>query len=656
MSDIEEKPLARGRKVIDTQEEVGRNAPDTDLDAREYRLFRSLDTYNEGTISVGRLLESLRSIGLSETDARLRETMDALSGLGLRDRLSAPRFCDLIRPNILLIERALQGKIVVPDFAHFCSEIKTIFERTKMNREGEVADYIPELAKVEPDHYGVGLCTVDGQRFAVGETLEDFCVQSCCKPITYCLALEEHGTEYVHRYVGREPSGLNFNELALSQAGEPHNPMINAGAILCSSMIRPDLELKDRFDYLVGYWNSLCGDQEVHFNESVYQSERTTADRNFALGYYMREHKAFPENADMLESLEFYFQACSIDVNVEMLATLAATLANGGVCPTTGERILRTKSVQHCLSLMVSCGMYDFSGEFAFTVGLPAKSGVSGAMIVVVPGVMGICLWSPRLDARGNPIRCVEFCNALVDRFNFHNYDNLTVASEKTDPRISLVQEKAKVGELIWAASKGDHGATHRLIVQGFDQDAGDYDKRTALHLAAAEGREQVVRYLIENGAAINPRDRWNATPLDDAYRHRRENVIGLLEANGGARSASIRDEGHEINVGVDGGRLPTAGASSLVVELIYAASEGDLAAIGRLVACGANLEQADYDFRTPLHLAAAQGHEHIVQYFIDQGVALSPRDRWGGTPIGDARRHGRSRVLQLLENHGVGT
>ena len=627
-------------------------SPESNVDAREYRLFRSLDTHREGKIFVADLLDTFKQVGLNADDGRLRKTMSRLEKFGLRDQLSVQQFCEIIRPNILLVEQALQGKVVIPDFLSFCAQVNDIYESTKQNRDGDVADYIPQLAKIDPELYAVGLCTIDGQRYSIGNSTTDFCVQSCCKPITYCLALEDRGEDYVHKFVGREPSGRNFNELALSEEGKPHNPMINAGAIMCSSMIKPDLDPAARFDHLLNRWTALCGDQKAHFNNSVYQSERNTADRNFALGYYMREHKAFPDSVDMIETLEFYFQCCSIEVDTEMMAVLAATLANGGVCPATGERILRTKNVQHCLSLMVSCGMYDFSGEFAFTIGLPAKSGVSGALFVVIPNVMGLCLWSPRLDARGNSVRGIEFCKELVKRFNLHNYDNLTGVSEKIDPRISRVQQKAKVGELIWAASKGDHGATHRLIVRGFDQDAGDYDSRTPLHLAAAEGRIQVVEYLVENGAEVNPKDRWNETPLGDAHRHRHEQVVDFLQKHGGVRGDSIRDEDHDSDVGVDGASLPPEREMSLVVELIYAASEGDLSAIRRLVAQGARLDQGDYDLRTPLHLAAAEGHEEVVQYFIDQEINLFPRDRWGGTPIGDARRHGHSRVVQLLENH----
>jgi glutaminase len=524
---VERQNVAAMRRVV---------SPESDVDAREYRLFRSLDTHSEGKIFVSDLLDTFKQVGLDVNDGRLYKTMSRLEKFGLRDQLSVEQFCEIIRPNILLVEQALQGKVIIPDFLNFCDQVNDIYEVTKQNPDGDVADYIPQLAKIDPELYGVGLCTIDGQRYSIGNSTTEFCVQSCCKPITYCLALEDRGADYVHKYVGREPSGRNFNELALSEEGKPHNPMINAGAIMCSSMIQPDLDPATRFDHLLNRWTALCGDQKAHFNNSVYQSERNTADRNFALGYYMREHKAFPESVDMIQTLEFYFQSCSIEVNTEMMAVLAATLANGGVCPVTGDRILRTKNVQHCLSLMVSCGMYDFSGEFAFTIGLPAKSGVSGALFVVIPNVMGLCLWSPRLDARGNSVRGIEFCKELVKRFNLHNYDNLTGVSEKIDPRISRVQQKAKVGELIWAASKGDHGATHRLIVRGFDQDAGDYDSRTPLHLAAAEGRIQVVEYLLENGAEVNPKDRWNETPLGDAHRHRHKQVVDFLQKHGGVR------------------------------------------------------------------------------------------------------------------------
>ncbi len=622
------------------------------VDAREHRLFRSLDVENSGEIRVADLLDVVDRVGLSRDDDRIADCLQAVQGYGLRDRVAYEEFCAAIRPNILLVEQALQGNMIIPDFQAFSSRIQAIYEQTSENRTGEVASYIPQLARVDPNRFGVSLCTIDGQRYSVGDARVHFSVQSSCKPMNYCLALEEHGEDGVHTYVGREPSGRDFNELTLNDAGKPHNPMINAGAIMCTSLIRQDLNSSERFDYLLGWWEAMCGNQKVGFSNSVYQSERSTADRNFALGYYMREHRAFPEGTDLLETLEFYFQCCSIEVNAECMAVLAATLANGGVCPTTGERILKTRNVQHCLSLMCSCGMYDFSGEFAFAIGLPAKSSVSGVLMVVIPNVLGLCVWSPTLDANGNSVRGIEFCRELVESFSFHNYDSLTGVSEKLDPRLNWIESKAeKVDQLIWAASKGDIGALHRLIVRGYDQDGADYDRRTPLHLAAAQGQEHVVRYFIENGAKLDPQDRWGGMPLDDARRHGQTAVVELLREHGAETSQEGDDLGQPAVEGVD---APAFAETPRIVELIYAASEGDLVAIQRLVARGINLSGADYDRRTPLHLAAAEGREHVVQYFIDQEVELSPLDRWGGTPLDDASRHGHARVEQLLENHGA--
>ena len=158
--------------------------PTATVDARELALFRSLDVRNCGRVLVADLRDVLEHAGLSEDDPRLRRTMDAIAKEGSPDELSRERFCDVIRPDILLIEQALQGKVVIPDFPELCVEVGRIYESTSSNHEGEVASYIPQLSKVDPDLYGVGVCTVDGQRYSVGDVTEDFCVQSCCKPIT----------------------------------------------------------------------------------------------------------------------------------------------------------------------------------------------------------------------------------------------------------------------------------------------------------------------------------------------------------------------------------------------------------------------------------------------------------------------------------------
>ena len=250
----------------------------------------------------------------------------------------------------------------------------------------------------------------------------------------------------------------------------------------------------------------------------MYHSEKETADRNFALAYFLKEVGAFPKGTDIHQTLDLYFQCCSIEVTTKAMATLAATFAGAGVCPMTGERVLSPASVKHGLSLMLSCGMYNFSGEFAFTVGLPAKSGISGVIMLVVPGVMGISIWSPRLDALGNSVRGVAFCEKLVSLYNFHNFDGVGPASEKTDPRLHAHQEKRYLAlALILASSQGDLDEVKRLIARGASPDVPDYDGRTALHLAAAEGRQEVARYLCRLGANVDVRDRFGRTPRDEA-------------------------------------------------------------------------------------------------------------------------------------------
>ena len=539
--------------------------------------------------------------------------------------------------------------------------------------EGQAASYIPQLNLSEPevDQYGVALCTIDGQRYDMGDAHTFFSLQSTCKPINYCLALEEHGTEVVHSHIGHEPSGDSFNALTLNKHNRPHNPMINAGAIMSSALIHLSdkrRQLREgrvdalaqrgwagaRFDHVMSRWQALCGGEKPRFNTSVYLSEKQTADRNFALGYFMREKGAFPPDVELEDVLDFYFQCCSIEMNAAMMSVVAATLANGGICPLSGERIFRTETVQHCLSLMSSCGMYDYSGEFAFTVGLPAKSGVSGAIMIVIPNVMGICTWSPRLDELGNSVRGLDFCRRLVQTFNFHNYDALTGGSGKKDPRLDpLTQQTSRVNELIWAASKGDLHALQQQVWRGAGLGCADYDRRTPLHLAAAEGQTHVVEFFIEQQSAleldINPYDRWGGTPLDDAYNHGRQEVIDLLERAGGKRGRQALQPPDDLPLPSPSG-VDHAGADAV----IWAASCGDLCAMRRLVAQGSALGNADYDRRTPLHLAAAEGHSHVVQYLLAQGVDVNPQDRWGNTPLADAMRHEQSSVVNCLREAGA--
>ncbi|XP_033471134.1 glutaminase kidney isoform, mitochondrial isoform X3 [Epinephelus lanceolatus] len=391
------------------------------------------------TIPAHKFLTALKATGLRSGDPRLKECMDTLKETlkNTADGVTLDRhlFKKCVQSNIVLLTQAFRKKFVIPDFQSFTSHIDELYESAKDLSGGQVADYIPQLAKFSPDMWAVSLCTVDGQRHTVGDTKVPFCLQSCVKPLKYAVAVHDHSTEYVHSFIGKEPSGLRFNKLFLNDDDKPHNPMVNAGAIVCTSLIKQGASNAERFDYVMNFLKNMAGNEYVGFSNATFQSERESGDRNFAIGYYLKEKKCFPEGTDMTSVLDFYFQLCSIEVTCESASVMAATLANGGICPITGERVLSPEAVRNTLSLMHSCGMYDFSGQFAFHVGLPAKSGVSGGILLVVPNVMGIMCWSPPLDKLGNSVRGIQFCTDLVELFNFHNYDNLRHFAKKHDPR-----------------------------------------------------------------------------------------------------------------------------------------------------------------------------------------------------------------------------
>jgi len=326
-----------------------------------------------------------------------------------------------------------------------------------------------------------------------------------------------------------------FNNLCLDYNNKPHNPLLNSGAIMSSALllhkVSPQLPMSAKFDLVMSYFNKMAAGEKIGFNNSVFLSERDTADRNFALAYFMKENKCFPEGFNLQETLDFYFQTCSMELTCENLSMLGACLANGGTCPTTGERVLSSHVVRDVLSLMHSCGMYNYSGQFAFKVGLPAKSGVSGALVLVVPGVMGVGLWSPPLDSLGNTVRGVNFAEKFINMFNFHRFDNLVHLRSKIDPRKHRYDVcKQNITSLLYSATTGDVTALRRLKGQGMKMGAKDYDGRTALHLAAAEGHLHCVQFLVQS-CDMSPllQDRWGFTPLIEAHRFHHGDVVEFL-------------------------------------------------------------------------------------------------------------------------------
>ncbi|TNN78671.1 Glutaminase kidney isoform, mitochondrial [Liparis tanakae] len=466
-------------------------------------------------VPISYFTSALKKTGLHPSDPRLKDCMEELRHAVNESvnevMMDRDLFHRCVGGNIVLLIQAFRKKFIIPEFDVFAQKINEIYDTVRTQRNGKVADYIPQLAKFSPELWGVSLCTVDGQRHSVGDTKQPFCLQSCVKPLQYAIAVHETGTERVHRYIGMEPSGLKFNMLSLDDEDKPHNPMVNAGAIVISSLIK-----------VMEFVKKMAGQEYVGFSNAMFQSEKETADRNFAIGYYMKEKKCFPTGADMIDSLDFYFQLCSIEVTCESASVMAATLANGGICPITGERVLSAEAVRNTLSLMHSCGMYDFSGQMAFHVGLPAKSGVSGAILLVIPNVMGVMCWSPPLDRVGNSVRGIHFCQELVSVFNFHNYDNLRHFVKKQDPRRPDGDDRNKsVFNLMFAAYSGDVSALRRFI------------RSEDLMLCCNEfnGHKDVVTFLTEI-CKVDPfvEDRWGNLPVDDAMQFRHEEVVKVLK------------------------------------------------------------------------------------------------------------------------------
>ena len=292
---------------------------------------------------------------------------------------------------------------------------------------GEIASYIPELTRANPSWLGIAIVTVDGHVYQVGDSRQTFTIQSISKAITYGLALEDRGLEHVLSRVGVEPSGEAFNSISLEpETGRPLNPMINAGAIATTGMIMakedvpPMTRILDAFGRYTG--------RKMEVDEKVYRSESDTGHRNRAITHLLYGHGIIDRPPE--EVLDLYFRQCSILVTARDLAVMGACLANNGVNPISGVVALQSHYVKKVLSVMSTCGMYDYSGGWVFDVGMPAKSGVAGGIMAVLPGQFGLGVFSPPLDAKGNSVRGIEACKRLSSDLSLHFFHVARSTSE----------------------------------------------------------------------------------------------------------------------------------------------------------------------------------------------------------------------------------
>ncbi len=304
--------------------------------------------------------------------------------------------------------------------------------------DGQVATYIPELGHANPDWFGIAVATVDGQVYEVGDSRQEFTIQSISKPLVYGQALEAVGLKQVLARVGVEPSGEAFNSISLDpKTGRPLNPMINAGAIATSGLVpgASPAERQARMLELLGEFAA----RDLSLDEAVYRSERDTGHRNRAIAHLLRNFDIL--TGDPEDPLDLYFRQCSVAVNCRDLAVMAATLASGGVNPLSRRRVLQPQNAGRVLSVMASCGMYDYAGEWIYNVGMPAKSGVAGGLLAVLPGQLGIGVFSPPLDAKGNSVRGIRVCSDLSNDFGLHLFNSPRVVT----PALKHVQSGAEV-------------------------------------------------------------------------------------------------------------------------------------------------------------------------------------------------------------------
>lgn len=311
------------------------------------------------------------------------------------------------------INRALGG----PADIDLLEEICKLHAELKPETSGQVASYIPALTEVDPDQFAISVVTVDGETFSVGHNAERFTLQSIVAPFLYGAVLDRHGRAEVLEHVGVEPSGNPFHEIVLARRGNrPMNPMINGGVLAITGLIpgnEPSVRLRNMLECIEPYIGS-----RPEMDIRAYVSEKNTADRNRSIAYLMRNFGRIHGEVEPL--LDLYIQACSVRVNADELALMAATLANTGINPKTGARAIEHQSLRDVLTVMFTCGLYEASGSWVYRVGVPAKSGVAGGLMAVVPGVMGIGVFSPRVDSAGNSVRGMKACDQLIGRLGLH--------------------------------------------------------------------------------------------------------------------------------------------------------------------------------------------------------------------------------------------
>ncbi|XP_062856773.1 glutaminase liver isoform, mitochondrial [Trichomycterus rosablanca] len=486
-----------------------------------------------GRVSTNHFFENMWSSGILRTDPRIKDCYALMKKLqdddGAVDRNTFQR---CVTGFVSFILKAVQGRFVIPDFFTFAEETQKLFIKCKQLSSVKEKDEGTEGS----GKWGASICTVDGQRLSLGDCNEPCVLAEIARPLIYGLTVDQLGIDHVHRHVGLEEYSKYHSPFTLSKQGVPHSPLIETGAIICASLlqqlsVRSVTEEEETYEFVLNILRKLCNKEHASLNCTSYQNLRKDIIRLHALSFYLQEKKCFPNNVDINATLDLLLQCLSTEVTCESGAAVAATLANGGLCPMSGDQVLSASAVRSTLSIMQVAGMNDYSRIFHFKTSVPAKSSSSGVVLIVVPGVLGITCWSPELDAHGNSWRAVHFCEELVSAFQLHSFDIRTPFRQVLSYRQWKVESEGyQIMNILLAAYRGDTQSLRRYFLSGADMNAVDYDGRAALHVAASEGNLEVIRFLLENtGAKCTLKDRWGNTALQEALRCGQGQAVQLL-------------------------------------------------------------------------------------------------------------------------------
>ncbi|ESO06750.1 hypothetical protein HELRODRAFT_195098 [Helobdella robusta] len=531
------------------------------------------------SVSCSEIIRNLAACGLWHNDPRLakfyvrlenRKKTSILPTFHEYDRLSRETFKWLVEGSEVLIKKALCDEFIIPDFIRFCKTLNEIYRDCRTNWGGSSSAWPHEdnkslghlnFAGSGSDYWGVSLCTIDGQRHNMGDVDVFFPLHSCSWPFNYSFAIKQLGSDEVHRFVGSEtpqnfPPSLSQLFPSSPSSLSSLNPLSLPGSLLISSLLHRNVQTAEkRFTKLLSGYEKLVRDDEdgrVRLNEELHEVVRKRSHNWKSVAHSLAAYNCFPRGTCVEETLNMSMLASCLEVDARSLALMAAYYANGGRCPLSMEMPTYIRSavtlpkIEHQQLTMTrnTLTFMHSSSTFSRSIHLPICTSLTGAMILVVNGVLGMCLWSPPLNDEGLSCRGIEFCREFVKRFNLQNSE-FTGFGVKDDPRVRRSFKKVgHMGELLFAAYRGDLSSLRNMHKSGLNMNARDYDGRTALHVACSEGNLDCVRYLIDECKVdMEAVDRWNHKPLHEATRLQRRDIQDYLVNKINSRISSGGDD-----------------------------------------------------------------------------------------------------------------